>query len=257
MLSYSLIGIIINYFVLLLIIIYAICVIGHSQQWWMLDIFGKNWAQDGFCLSFKTTMYHTHLLCFYFDTFFAMVLFILSKYTNNRPELNDVQKNIASVFFHGTAHAFLWYLDSIGVEMKPDASIYVVIIPFYFSFIHLMTESPLWFSVFQTLFHSYVTAAVPQILVFTYVNTVLTFNITLNGLLTDKRDIFFALRALMIGLPITVISFIEPIFCDSFLIDWGGHIIFDSSIPIAVICYFVVASQLPPRELQTEKTKSL
>jgi hypothetical protein len=246
---------------LTLTLLYAIAVVGHAVSWWNLDLFGTNWDHDGFCLSFKSTIFHTHLLCLYSDTIFAVVLFILSKYTDNRRELDDVRKNVISVFFHGIAHGFLWYLEVYGHESNEHVIHnlgYVVLVPFYFSFLHIMTSSPLWVSIIQTVVHTVATASVPHILVFTYVNTVITFNLTLDKFLTSPRDVFFVLRGLLIGLPIISATFIEPILCDTFLINWGGHLLFDASIPLSVILYFIVAKQVSPRDhVLTEETKKL
>jgi hypothetical protein len=66
------------------------------------------------------------------------------------------------------------------------------------------------------------------------------------------------LRGLLIGLPIISATFIEPILCDTFLINWGGHLLFDASIPLSVILYFIVAKQVSPRDhVLTEETKKL
>lgn len=234
-------------FYLSLTLLYAIAVVGHSVDWWILDIFGMNWAADGFCLSFKSTIYHTHLLCLYADCILAFVLLTLSHTTNGRSELKVVKDNVISVLFHGIAHGVLWLKESESVR-DPTLLTYIVLASFYFSFTHLMTPSPLFMSLVQTLFHTYVTTLLPPIMIFAYVNLVITFNLSIAQLLTSPRDVFYLLNTLLIGTPVVIATFAEPLLCDSLLINYGGHIFFDLSIPLGVILYYSVAIQLPPRQ---------
>lgn len=233
---------------LLCTVFYTFAVVGHSADWWVLESFGVNWAADGFCLSFKTTLYHTHLLCLYCDTILAIVLYFISNKIKDRPELQAVHRNVVSVFFHGAAHGFLWWRGGVSGTAADRSLIgYLVLMGFYFSFTHLMTRSPLWLSVLQTVLHTYVTTIIPEILVFGYVNAVIVFNLNIAALMSEDRDIFYFLEAVVIGIPITLATYLEPLLCDNFLINWGGHIIFDLSIPLGVIMYYFVASSLPTR----------
>jgi hypothetical protein len=245
--NFSLLGNLLRFFYLSLTVLYAIAVVGHSLDWWILDNFGKNWAADGFCLSFKATLYHTHLLCLYADSILALVLLVLSQTIQGRSELKVVKENVASVFFHGLAHGFLWWKGAEDIG-NPSLIAYVVLAGFYFSFTHLMTPSPLWLSLLQTVFHTYVTTLIPPIMIFAYVNLVITFNLSIAQILTAPRDIFYLLNTLLIGTPIIIATFVEPLFCDSLLINYGGHIIFDVSIPLGVILYYIVVIQMSPRE---------
>ena len=60
------VGTVVNLLIVASSIIYLIIVLAHVSG--TLAIFGQNWAADGFCLSFKGTLVHSHLLCFYTDT---------------------------------------------------------------------------------------------------------------------------------------------------------------------------------------------
>jgi len=67
----ALLGNAVNIIILVVAIGYQVLTFGHFSEWWTLERFGTNWAQDGFCLSFKDTLYHTHLLCLYGDMVLA------------------------------------------------------------------------------------------------------------------------------------------------------------------------------------------
>mmetsp|Transcript_22173 Transcript_22173/g.27547 ORF Transcript_22173/g.27547 Transcript_22173/m.27547 type:complete len:222 (+) Transcript_22173:45-710(+) len=95
-------------FVLLSIAFYGFLVVGHFLEYWQLDAFGKNWALDGFCLSFKESFFHTHLLCFYGDAILGAFVYMLCP--RNRPEINVIRSSIPSVVAHGGAHGLLWAL---------------------------------------------------------------------------------------------------------------------------------------------------
>ena len=39
----------------------------------------------------------------------------------------------------------------------------------------------------------------------------------------------------------------EPYLCDSFLVKYAGHVVFDYSIPLGFIVYLAAASRMEPR----------
>lgn len=256
MVSYGLIGTLLHLGQLTVIIGYAVAVFGHSNEWWVLEIFGVNWAKDGFCLSFKDTLIHSHLLCLYLDTASAIALYVLSKRTTNRPELALVKDNVASVFFHGLVHGLLWYQGPLRERAEnPDDSIFplVVVYLFFFSFVCLMTPSPIWFGAVQSFLHTIVLSKIPWILSFTYVNTVIGFNLGIGQILTSPRDIYYTLYPALYAGPVFVATLAEPLLCDNVLVHWGGHIFFDMSIPFGTFLYYFVASAYPPRDVQLAK----
>ena len=40
----------------------------------------------------------------------------------------------------------------------------------------------------------------------------------------------------------------EPYLCDSFLVKYAGHVVFDYSIPLGFILYLAAASRMAPRK---------
>jgi hypothetical protein len=259
------VGNVTNVLILCLTAAYAIAVVGHGAGWWVLTAFGKNWAADGFCISFKGTLAHTHLLCFYGDSVFTLLLLWLTRGPNLRPELVLIRKGAGSIFFHGLAHATIWANEQWGYIPKPDAVFLdassplpltvvslLVLACFWASFLCLLTPLPGKVQIAQTIAHSVITAFfVPSLLLFCYVNTVLFVNITGAQLYYGRdgeRDIFYALGSLVTSLPIMVATWAEPIFCDAGLVNLGGHILFDYSIPSSSIAFIAITSKLAPRK---------
>ena len=59
--------------------------------------------------------------------------------------------------------------------------------------------------------------------------------------LAGEHDVFYALYALLYATPVMLATWFEPLACDNFLVQWGGHVLFDFSIPASAFVYFVVA----------------
>jgi hypothetical protein len=72
--------------------------------------------------------------------------------------------------------------------------------------------------------------------------------------LEGEKDIFFVWFAVLGSGITTLTTLAEPLLCDSFLVGYGGHILFDFSIPIATYLYFIVAKGCPPRRKQGGKS---
>lgn len=263
--NWATIGNVTNVFILSLTVAYAVAVFGHGIGWWVLEAFGKNWAADGFCISFKGTLAHTHLLCFYGDTIFTVFLLWLTNGTT-RPELLHIRKSLLSVFFHGVAHALLWVNEQHGYGKPSSGAAFFNDSPppwlvaisglggvgFWVSFLCMQgSPLPFWFNLVQSVVHTVATLwAVPVLLIFCYVNTVLFFNITGTQLLFGlggERDVFYAANSIA-AMSIMAATWAEPYFCDAALINLGGHILFDFMIPFSYVVLFVITSALPPRE---------
>jgi len=263
--SWAKLGDAIHVLVLFLASVYAIFVYGHGSGWWVAEAFGQNWARDGFCLSFKGSFVHTHLLCFYGDAVFTLILIYLTSNTT-RPELIPIKQGAPSVFFHGVAHGLIWVNEQYGYGMPGPGKVFfdlsmpplllgvssLGVFGFWVSFL-CMQRSPIpaWFNITQSVIHTIAVGwAVPVFLLFCYVNTVLFFNIAGAALLFGleaRKDKFYCASACLVSLPIMLSAWAEPLLCDRGLIHWGGHILFDYTIPVSQIIYIFVACMSPPR----------
>ncbi len=254
----------INVGVLIAAIVYQILTFGHFTRWWELSSFGKNWANDGFCISFKDTLYHTHLLCLYGDVILASGLYLLS-HKETRPELVVVSQSCFSIIGHGVAHGFLWYkgndIDVYDVSKGESGSVWSLMgcahtagaALFFFGFMQMLSVGPNWLKILQSLFHGVIlTHYCPLILAFSYVNSVIFVNNAASQLhqgLVGLKDEYYPVFAALVSAPIMIVAFAEPLLCDNLLIRYGGHIVFDYSIPLATLGYYFLAKfYMKPRK---------
>ena len=63
----------------------------------------------------------------------------------------------------------------------------------------------------------------------------------------DAKDQYYALYALSQCLS-SAAMWAEPYLCDSLLVTYGGHVVFDYSIPLGFIVYLAAASRMEPRK---------
>ena len=257
-----------NMLVLAVAVGYQALTFGHFKGWWKLQQFGSHWAADGFCLSFKATYYHTHLLCFYGDTVLAACLWLLCR-KETRPELRVAGDSALSVFGHGSAHLFLWYQGDIDVnasgrggsehpgggESQLETALSVLGGSLFFGFfLHALSAGSLWHKLAQSLLHGVaLTQFVPLILAFSYVNTVIFVNLTLTQLwhgLDGHKDAFYLLFTVFGSCTVMAAAIVEPLLCDSVLVHWGGHIIFDYTIGLTTAIYYLLGKYyLQPRAI--------
>jgi hypothetical protein len=95
-----------------------------------------------------------------------------------------------------------------------------------------------------------VPTTVPLIMVFGVTGLIIFFNVHLDRLLhglDGGKDKYYALYALTQCLS-SAAMWAEPYLCDSLLVKYGGHVVFDYSIPLAFIVYLAAASRMEPRK---------
>ena len=273
--SSQIIGDISNVIFLIVNVIYFCLVSGHLKGWISLDgLFGENWTNDGFCLSFKDGWAHSHLLCLYGDLILGAALyFYAGKAAKTRPELSLIRDGAASVVMHGMAHGLLYYYDDLINTLPPRTPIadafdisanvvfLVVLFAFWYSFLGMAfpVVTSHAFMIGQCVMHSLmVVFVIPRLLLFGYVNGVIFFNLALIGLIDGfhgPKDEYYAIASLS-NMPILAAAWAEPLFCDSFLINWGGHIIFDYTIPISqIVSVAIMMTILEPRPKLAEIAK--
>jgi hypothetical protein len=80
-----------------------------AQEAGLVDIMSASFLKDGFCVSNKDQSIYvqSHMLCFYGDTAFAILLYVLCKLGEgniNQDALDFVKINILGIFGHGCGH---------------------------------------------------------------------------------------------------------------------------------------------------------
>ena len=64
----------------------------------------------------------------------------------------------------------------------------------------------------------------------------------LSNLANANKGVYWTIQSFIL-VPLGMMTWVEAMACDSFLIYFGGHLWYDLSIPIAVIAYFFCVKQ--------------
>jgi len=222
------------------------------------DLFSKSFIEDGFCISNKQNhyLYQSHVLAFYSDTIFSIILFCMynnikvdSNIETNKKLLEPVKGSIGAIFFHGLGHlnlAFsskflskspLWFNSSMNTYYK----LFSILVLYYFWYF-LVKAAYLNGTILQwrisAIIHTIlITFVIPFNYSFTYVQTTLMLTASLSELKLNNKNLFYDIKAIIVHLPVTIIGWIEAVFCDNFIEKYGGHLIYDTTIPLSVITY--------------------
>ena len=225
------------------------------------DLFSKSFIEDGFCVSNKHShyLYQSHALSFYSDTIFSIILFYM--YKNIRVEsdiivnnklLEPIQASVYAIFFHGLGHLNLVFASKF---ISKTPSWYISAVKTYYKLISMLVLYYFWYflvkvaylngNIFRwrisAIIHTIlITFAVPFNYSFAYVQTSLMLTASLSELNSDNKNIFYDIKAIIVHLPVTIIGWIEAVHCDNFIEKYGGHLIYDTTIPLSMITYHSV-----------------
>merc|ERR1712228_852723 len=77
----------------------------------------------------------------------------------------------------------------------------------------------------------------------------------IRGLARAEKDKnrFYDMEAVLVDVPILLMTFSEAITCDSFLKHYGGHVWFDMAVPFGFIVYYLILAQNPEYTATTSK----
>lgn len=228
----------------------------------VVDCFAASWSADGFCIAHKEDTVDlfgflmplsSHALCFYSDTAFALLLFLLSRHQKNEPSMKPVADAAPGILGHGAAHLGLWSLGEPSSNGPPifaphhslatlAALVAGVSVFFYLLFrtFSLSTRA----IVVQSIIHGAATAlVVPPRFGFTYVQTALMLIYSVAELWRplSEKDAYYAAYALMVGVPVGFVGWIESLGCDAFIRSVGGHVVYDTSISLSICAYYFIA----------------
>ena len=219
--------------------------------------FSKSFLDDGFCVSNKdqSIFLQSHALSFYSDTVFTIILYYMYNNVKVDPDpihnnklLEPIKANIVAVFSHGLGHLNLAFnskyfsntplISSISNPINKNLSIVMLYFFWYYLIkaAYLNGTSGYWRvnAVIHTILLAF---AVPFNHSFTYVQTILMLTAAISEYNLKNKDVYYDMKALIVHLPITIVGWIEALYCDRFLKNVGGHVIYDTTIPLSIITY--------------------
>ncbi|CAB9496426.1 expressed unknown protein [Seminavis robusta] len=248
------------------------CIVEHEKG--RMHLFSESYIDAGFCIGNRELSWtvQSHAISFYADAAMAMLMVGLVYWGHQRrgmrwEALSPMFKNALTLLGHGCGHLFLAIntqrddaaakaFERLGPRGKVAA--FVALLPVWYGFMSDSKRSrakTLVFAVFHNALQVYV---VPTRFFFTHVLMGVLLNSAFRKLAMPphQKDLYYDLEACLVDIPILLAAFGEALFCDNYLIHWGGHVWFDMVVPAKFMVYFaIVLCRSDSYERAHEKSK--
>ena len=240
-------------FIILNTTVFLAAVLLHAVG--MLNVFSEAFQAQGFCIANFTAAVSSHELSFYSDTVFASAIFLLSRPYKSEPSMKPVIRAVPGILGHGVAHYHIGYHGrgrSVGAADGPQilsdtppttlAQGVVVVSIFFFLLFRASDGMSTRATAAQAVIHGAVTVLlVPPRFGFTYVQTalLLVFSLVELARAGEEKDVYWDAYAVLVGLPVGFVAWAEALTCEHGYRSLGGHVIYDTSISLSVLCYFI------------------
>jgi len=243
------IGDIINGLSIANILLFVTVIIAHAKGF---DVnFSPAFAEDGFCVSNKGdhVLMQSHAICFYEDTLLAIAMWFLASYVG-RGIIPDsaaklMKKNALGVFIHGAAHMSIAYRDYNEGNNSGDLPfpLRITVLPIFWlammNLIHkdMSLSGKVVRALFWALTHTFL---VPRLYGFAFVHSILVLEMGFKEILEtdEEKDEFYNLKTILLYIPTSVLAWMEAFACENYLRPYGGHALYDVTIPLTNIAYF-------------------
>ena len=83
---------------------------------------------------------------------------------------------------------------------------------------------------------------VPGLLAFAYVNCLLSLQYALTGLLfvdATKKGDYYSTAITMMGIPTSLMAWLEALGCEGIMRPLGGHVLYDSTLSVGMLAFFI------------------
>jgi hypothetical protein len=242
--------------------------------------FDEVWQKDGFCVTNRDVPYlNSHDMCLYVDTVLAVLCGLLYMKWQKDPGMEDAnlifKLGIPGIVFHGFGHGAIakGMRDGVVVEngqalgiellneMQPHQLSQLVLLGISFWYALSKASMP---AVNNTVVVFLATGAalrqlyVPQEFGFTYVQTVLLFQFSINQLArpSTEKNFAYCLYPILVGLPLTFVGWMESTMCSSFVKDYlYGHLVYDAYIPISMMAWYIIVHSRGQRSVKKVKSQ--
>ena len=246
--------------------------------------FDAQWKQEGFCVTNRDVPYwNSHDMCLYVDTIMAVVAGLLFLALRNDPGMDRANliflNGIPGVLLHGFGHGYFGKAireGTMNLEEGQKLVIETALANNETTFQLALSVLPLvafWFALSKAsmpnisnkfILLGALVVSIRQLWTsndsgFTYTQTILVLQFSINELCRPKeeKDLAYFLYPTMVGLPLTLIGWMESTMCSTLVRDWFyGHLAYDAYIPLAMMAwYMVIHSQVSTTT--TPKVKQL
>jgi hypothetical protein len=223
-----------------------------------LDVFARSYVAAGFCLQNENeggrAALHGHALAGYFDAAGALLMLGLVRAGRRRFGLSEaavapIAKNAVSLFAHGGAHIFLaatagggggGTLDGLAGPQRLAA--FAALLPVWFCFMRDRRRSARATLAFAAAHNFVQLFCLPARFFFTHVLMAVLLSSAVRWLRRPlaEKTLYYTLESWLVDVPIVLMSFVEALGCDAFLMGAGGHVWFDMVVPVMFAVYFAL-----------------
>jgi hypothetical protein len=265
-------------FVLASSLLYASAVVyfthpSHSTNHY--GILDEAWKKDGFCIQNKDVPFWSSFdTCLYVDIIFSIVLGVMYLCWKNTPGMQTSSEIVPMVILgtlgHGFAHGAMaakfrdgtyQVEQSEQMEIPPFWQLVMFIVLFWFPLLKasmpkLDNVSVLVLSVVVT-YGPILAGGLKKELGFAYIQTILSmaFHFSQLTLPPNEKQRREYMTLPVAALPPVLVSWNEAFFCSSFFRAMGGHVLYDASIIVAYIAYYLDCHRFYTSNISTkEKT---
>jgi len=224
------------------------------------SMFDEQWKSQGFCvMNLEEPYCNSHGLCLYADTLASVgvaALYLALHKSPGMEKINPMMKwQSLSVLTHGIAHGVISYhlrqaREQGKVNLWEQANdnpnnlyskVFVGLVfwfPMIKSFLdHLSSGAVFGMSLLVTwVGHLFV----PDLFGFMYVQTVIGIMFGFQQLLQKDKNHFAYMIFPVITFPLSIIPWFESMACSSWFMKYGGHVLYDVSIPLSLCAAYLL-----------------
>jgi hypothetical protein len=253
---YTTIGNATNIVVLTASLIYAAIVLVDSP---MLD---STWKKDGFCIQNRNVDYWSSFdTCLYVDVIFSAILGLLWLSWKNKPGMKRASELVPMVIMstvgHGIAHGQMALkfrqhdeLQEEGGDGENDLStapfwqVVAFVCCFWFPLLKAsLHKVPSWIVMLVAVTVTCIHGSMPKEFSFGYVQTVVSMAFHTSQLMlpsSEKSHREYATLPLSGALPL-ITAWNEALFCNAYFKAAGGHMLYDASIILSFLVFYMDA----------------
>lgn len=252
-------GDIVNASILGVSLLYAGCVIYFTQPG--RGFFDEAWKKEGFCIQNKHIPFWSSFdTCLYVDSFFSMVLGILYLSWRKVPGMERPSEIIPMVIMstlgHGFAHGALAInfrkdnFNDFPKEGPTQHELWKLIAfatIFWFPLLKAsMMKVASWKLAIAAGVVTYLGTFLREEYGFPYVQTILAIAFHSSQLMLppkEKEYREYLMVPLQLAIPPLLTAWNEALFCEKFFRNLGGHVLYDASIILSAIWYYISCYQ--------------
>lgn len=242
------------------------CII--MEHYGLTAFFSESYKREGFCISntHMHPMYQSHAISFCFNTILSLVMCSLVhlgrwQFSMSESALRPINKNAFTLLAHGFGHLFLAlctvnlakerggnpeYSSAAAFETLSSTQQAAAVVALFFVWFAFMRDSrrKLSTTIVWAFLHNILQVfMIPTRFFFTHVLMAVPLHSGVRAIFFRERsqkDIYYAMEAWLVDVPILLMSFGEAISCEDLFIHYGGHVWFDMVVPIGFIVYYTV-----------------